>query len=74
MPGPRCAATFASPCSSQRWPAVGAGRAGTGRVMGRDCPEGHREVVYLQHAGNAVASTSGTIPPFHDRVRGGLPW
>src|SRR5262244_1041642 len=26
-------------------------------------------VVYLQHAGNAVASKSGTIPPFHDRVR-----
>src|SRR5712691_10367567 len=31
-------------------------------------------VVYLYRAGNSVARKSGTIPPYHDRVRGTLPW
>jgi hypothetical protein len=31
-------------------------------------------VVYLYPAGNAVASTSGTIPPFHHLCEGALPW
>src|SRR5712691_7498105 len=31
-------------------------------------------VVYLYHAGNSVGRKSGTIPPFHDRMRGALPW
>ena len=30
----------------------------------------HSRVVYLSRAGNSVASTSGTIPSFHHRVRG----
>ena len=33
-----------------------------------------RLVVYLYPAGNAVASTSGTIPPFHYLCEGVLPW
>src|SRR5205823_2431358 len=33
-----------------------------------------RWVVYLYPAGNAVASTSGTIPPFHHLYEGALPW
>jgi hypothetical protein len=31
-------------------------------------------VVCLYPAGNAVASTSGTIPPFHYLCEGVLPW
>src|SRR6266446_6591338 len=31
-------------------------------------------VVYLYRAGNSVARKSGTMPPYHDRVRGTLPW
>src|SRR5262245_27552857 len=31
-------------------------------------------VVYLYPAGNAVASTSGTIPPIHYLCEGVLPW
>jgi amino acid transporter len=31
-------------------------------------------VVYLYRAGNSVARKSGKIPPYHDRVRGTLPW
>jgi len=31
-------------------------------------------VVYLYRAGNSVARKSGTIPPYHDHVRGTLPW
>ena len=34
----------------------------------------HSRVVYLQPAGNAVASTSGKIPPFHYLCEGVLPW
>ena len=34
----------------------------------------NRLVVYLQPAGNSVGRKSGTIPPFHDRMRGALPW
>src|SRR5215831_17329908 len=30
--------------------------------------------MYLYPAGNAVASTSGTIPPFHHLCEGALPW
>src|SRR5262245_7257687 len=33
-----------------------------------------RTVVYLYRAGNSVARKSGTIPPYHDHVRGTLPW
>ena len=33
-----------------------------------------RAVVYLYPAGNAVTSTSGTIPPFHYLCEGVLPW
>src|SRR5262249_32220839 len=33
-----------------------------------------KEVVYLYRAGNSVARKSGTIPPYHDHVRGTLPW
>src|SRR5207245_409158 len=33
-----------------------------------------QSVVYLQPAGNAVASTSGKIPPFHYLCEGVLPW
>jgi hypothetical protein len=33
-----------------------------------------RWVVYLYRAGNSVARKSGTIPPYHDHVRGTLPW
>src|SRR4029453_3900503 len=32
--------------------------------------DGAELVVYLYRAGNSVASTSGTIPSFHHRVRG----
>jgi len=37
-------------------------------------PDRLRTVVYLYPAGNAVASKSGKIPPFHYLCEGVLPW
>ena len=43
-------------------------------LISKDSSRAFPSVVYLYPAGNAVASKSGKIPPFHHLCKGALPW